>query len=341
MTTGEGIDGLEHDLIENGLSFLRRSVDGMHASSGDDHAAAFAVVDLAVAVEVLLKARLCREHWSLICSDPDKATPAKLLAGSLKTVTPAQAVERLDGIAELPMKANSHPKRVDEIGQLRNRAVHLTLTSRGQLTIAVQAEYGRALSFVLWLLDTQFRGQMATVTEALVEAAIEALTRKVGEFDDLVAERMQTIAGELDAAAVCVECPRCRQSTLQLTEGETVRCALCLWAPHGGEAALEYIEGCLGLSEYRTVVKDGGYWPPIDWCPQCGEHALVEDIAQLRPAPAKEDAGSLNCDAPVAAYWGCFGCGMTAGYSELDRCGRCPTIIEFGSSVCNDCMSSL
>ncbi|MGO4202762.1 hypothetical protein AB4Z09_13620 [Rhodococcus sp. TAF43] len=341
MMTREGIDGLEHDLIENGLAFLRRSVDGMHGSSGDDHAAAFAVVDLAVAVEVLLKARLSREHWSLICSEPDKATPGKLLGGSLKTVTPSQAVDRLEGIVELPMKAKGHPKRVEEIGQLRNRAVHFTLTSGGQLTIAVKAEYGRALNFVLWLLDTQFRGQLSADTNALVEYAIDPLTRKVGEFDDLVAERMQTIADELDQATACVECPRCHQSALQLTKGETVRCAFCLWAPRGSDAALEYIEGCLGLSEYRTVVKDGGYWPPIDWCPRCGEHALVEGIAQLRPSPAGHDAGSLNCDAPVVAYWGCFGCGMTAAYLELDRCGRCPAIVEHGRGVCSDCVNSL
>lgn len=57
----------------------------------------FAIVDLAAAVEVLMKARLVREHWTLICSDPDKATAAQLLAGTAKTVSPEQAVRRLGG----------------------------------------------------------------------------------------------------------------------------------------------------------------------------------------------------------------------------------------------------
>lgn len=42
----------------------------------------FAIVDLAAAVEVLMKARLVRARWTLICADPDKVTTTDVFAGS-------------------------------------------------------------------------------------------------------------------------------------------------------------------------------------------------------------------------------------------------------------------
>lgn len=86
--------GLARDLTENGLAFLHRSVSEMGTQQTTVRSLSFAIVDLAAAVEVLMKARLVREHWTLICSDPDKATAAHLLAGTAKTVSPEQAVKR-------------------------------------------------------------------------------------------------------------------------------------------------------------------------------------------------------------------------------------------------------
>ena len=53
---------LEENLTRNSLGFLRRAVTQIKAAHTDRQQLAFAVVDLAVAVEVLLKARLSREH---------------------------------------------------------------------------------------------------------------------------------------------------------------------------------------------------------------------------------------------------------------------------------------
>ncbi len=92
MSTESGsLAGLSRDLTENGLTFLHRSVTEMRAQPATLRSLSFAIVDLAAAVEVLMKARLVREHWTLICSEPDKATPTQMLAGTAKTVTPEQA----------------------------------------------------------------------------------------------------------------------------------------------------------------------------------------------------------------------------------------------------------
>lgn len=126
-TADERLAGLSRDLTENGLAFLHRSVAEMSAQPATLRSLSFAVVDLAAAVEVLMKARLVREHWTLICSEPDKATTVQMLAGTAKTVTSEQAIKRLENVAGVAMYASGHASRVVEVASLRNRAIHFAM----------------------------------------------------------------------------------------------------------------------------------------------------------------------------------------------------------------------
>jgi hypothetical protein len=337
--TLDPLAGLSRDLTENGLAFLRRAVGEMSTQTVTLRNLSFAVVDLAAAVEVLIKARLVREHWTLICADPDKATPALVLAGTSKTVALEQAVKRLEGVAGVPMSASGYDKRVDEIARLRNRAIHFTTV--GAPPAALQAALGRGLDLALWFLSTEFRGQADDGTQVLVEESIESLTTQVGHLKNLARERMTTIAGELDAAVICVECPRCSQPTLMLVDGDVACCAFCLWKPiDGSDSAVEYVCAVLGTSRYGAVTS-GVYWP-IFACHTCTEDAMVEGIKQLRPDPASLNAGQPPCDWISPAHWGCFACGTTAALNEIDHCTRCGTPTDTGYDgfpVCSDCFA--
>jgi hypothetical protein len=339
--TNDPLAGLSRDLTENGLAFLRRAVGEMSAQAVTFRNLSFAVVDLAAAVEVLIKARLVREHWTLICADPDKVTAALVLAGTSKTVALEQAVKRLDGVAGVPMTVSGYDKRVDEIARLRNRAIHFTTV--GAPPAALQAALGRGLDLVLWFLSTEFRDQADNDTQVLVEESIEDLTTQVGHLKDLVKERMTTIAGELDEAVICVECPRCSQPTLMLIEGGVARCAFCLWKPiDGSESAEEYVSAVLGISRYDAVTS-GADWP-IFKCHACSEDAMVEDIKQLRPDPATLNADQSPCDWISPVYWGCFACGTAKAENEIDHCTRCgiPTVTGYdGFPICSDCFADV
>lgn len=65
--------------VRNGMDYLLSTVT--HLTGGQqppgDRDLKYAVLHLHAATEVLLKARLVREHWSLVFSDPGKATKAK------------------------------------------------------------------------------------------------------------------------------------------------------------------------------------------------------------------------------------------------------------------------
>jgi len=333
--------GLPRDLTENGLAFLHRSVGEM-SGSATLRSLSFAVVDLAAAVEVLMKARLVREHWTLICSEPDKATVTQLMAGTAKTVTPDQAIKRLENVVGVAMSDGGHAARVVELVSLRNRAIHFAMV--GIDPVGLQGPLGRGLDFVLWFLDTEFREQGDETVQELIEDSIERLTTEVGQLKALVAARLASIAEELDTAELCVECPRCRQPTLMLLDGQVSRCAFCLWKPiDGEECASEYAAAVLGTSHYEAV-KDGGEWP-VHPCTTCAATAMVEGIEQLRPDPASINRSEPLCDWKAPAYWGCFACGTTADRTELDHCTRCGTLTDRGDDngvpVCGDCWSDI
>jgi hypothetical protein len=333
---------LTSDLTENGLAFLHRSVAEMSAQTATVRTLSFAVVDLAAAVEVLMKARLVREHWTLICADPDKATPAQMLAGTAKTVTPEQAIKRLEGAAGVAMTSGGHEARVRDLVTLRNRAIHFAMV--GIATAGLQSSLGRGLDFVLWFLNSEFRGHGDPAVEEMVEDSIDTLTTQVGQLKALVAERLASIGPELANAELCVECPRCRQSTLMLLDGETSRCGFCLWKPvDGEECAAEYADVVLGLSYYEAV-KDGGDWP-VHVCTNCGADSMIEGIQQLRPDPSTMNAGEPPCDWISPAHWGCFSCGSWAGRTGIEHCTRCgvPTVMgsDDGVPVCSDCWADI
>lgn len=329
-TAVDPLADLALDLTENGLEFLQRSVKEMAAPNASPSNFKFAIVDLAAAVEVLMKARLVRAHWTLICADPDKATPTDVLAGSARTVTPEQAMSRLDNVAGIGMKAGGHSARVVELAKLRNRAIHFNMA--GAPPAALQVSLGRGLDFVLWFLDTEFRGQAGPDVEDLVEESIDTLTTQLGQINLLVAERMNSIAADLDAAELCVECPRCAQPTLMVLLDELARCAFCLLKPvDGTECATEYAQTVLGQNEYAAITG-GGSWP-VHPCVSCSETSMVEGIDQLHPAP-----GTGQC---LTASFACFSCGAVADHTALHHCSRCGELTDTGGDdgvpMCSDC----
>jgi hypothetical protein len=72
----------------------------------------------------------------------------------------------------------------------------------------LQAEYGRALDFVLSFLDREFRkSRVGSDITLIVGEVIEVLTTMVGDIRALVDARMDTLSDELAAAAAQLNCP--------------------------------------------------------------------------------------------------------------------------------------
>lgn len=99
------------NLSENAFDFLEKSVDEIKIHPK------YSVIHFATAVELLLKARLMREHWTLVVERASDVTLEDFLSGKCKTVTQADAVKRLNGAC-----SENIPK--DAIAQFAKIAAH-------------------------------------------------------------------------------------------------------------------------------------------------------------------------------------------------------------------------
>lgn len=80
-------------LTRNAFDFLQRGIEEF------DKAPKYSVIHFCAAVEMLLKARLMKEHWALIVSKPERANLEKFIAGDFISVTLEDAHSRMSDVA--------------------------------------------------------------------------------------------------------------------------------------------------------------------------------------------------------------------------------------------------
>src|SRR5437660_505987 len=76
-------------VVRNAIEFLERSLEEFSERPK------YAVMNFYQAVELFVKARLMREHWSLIITKVEDADLDKFLAGNFHSVTLDLAIQRL------------------------------------------------------------------------------------------------------------------------------------------------------------------------------------------------------------------------------------------------------
>ena len=104
-------------VTENALDFLETAARQIEKSPK------YSLINFTAAIELFLKARLMIEHWSLIIDKPQFAEIESFLKGDFRSVTFAEAIQRLENIASEVI--SSHEQNAfKEIARHRNKIVH-------------------------------------------------------------------------------------------------------------------------------------------------------------------------------------------------------------------------
>ncbi|MAO55213.1 MAG: hypothetical protein CMM61_05920 [Rhodospirillaceae bacterium] len=109
-------------LCENGFGFVSTAIEQLWQNGSPD-ALKYSVINFYSGIELLLKARLMHEHWTLIVADSNKADVEEFLNGEAQTVGFMQAVQRLKKVARVTVPQNA-VSSFDELRKHRNRMVH-------------------------------------------------------------------------------------------------------------------------------------------------------------------------------------------------------------------------
>ena len=255
---------LQDSLLDNALDSLLSAAEAVRRDEGP-RSLKEAVLHLANGVELLVKARLAREHWSLIFNNVNQASYEELNRADFASVDFPTALKRLEQIAGVVIEklVTSH---VDNLRRLRNKLTHLTATLDSVQTKSLVA---KSMTFCVEFCEQQDMVSPNTASK-LGEIHIN-----LTELQEFVNERMKSISGEWKGALIW-ECPECWQDALVIDAGEA-DCKFCKRKQDPQELAASKAEGhvedcpeCGSESTFAFVLynNDDGGWV----CFSCGEN---------------------------------------------------------------------
>jgi hypothetical protein len=178
-------DELKLSLVENAKDFLLEAVKYAKASSPRDWK--YAALNLWSALELLLKAILETEHWSLLFEDVNKASKKKLCGGDFQTVRFETTIERIKGIAGISL-GDRELKYLRQIREIRNRITHSVVKLNVEQAKSV---VGRGISVFLTLEQDYLHEELDKTLEYEVNQALQ-------DFQKYVDARLRDIKPQLE-----------------------------------------------------------------------------------------------------------------------------------------------
>ncbi len=298
---------IRESLAQNGFDFLRTSIAEFPAKPK------FAIIHFYAAVEIFLKYRLVREHWSLVVAKPEAAEWKRFVAGDFQSVTLKDAFVRLRSIVQ-----DAPTERAldcfQKLGNHRNRLMHFYhagLEGAPEDLAVITAELCTAWHYLHDLLTGQWKDIFKDWQKDVIEFDVVMRTNRQylqakyvemeGEikkeiengavFQDcficaLRAVRLKKIVGELfhGQCRVCrfygcqltIRCPECDEPVVLFNEGYG-QCEKC-------ESAIEpehVAEALVNAEDEHRAIADGDDSYVRGNCSDCdGHHTLVrcEDV---------------------------------------------------------------
>lgn len=298
----------QHDVFDsltrNAFDFLQRGIDEFDTNPK------YSVIHVCAAVEMLLKARLMKEHWSLIASKPDQANLAKFMAGDFISVTLEDARARIRDVAGEDIGDEAYGS-FRALANHRNKMVHFfhpEMDSDDKAKAQIVAEHCRSWFHLHRLLnrwDSYFRDFGDEIARA--DRAMKAHRK-------YLSAKFKALKTELDAARKAGAVPRaCTACGFKAAVPDdlddqiaSLRCLVCDHAetqveidcPHCGEP---------------VVIANEGYAA----CEHCGKQIEPEHLADALTDHAAAHIAIADGD----DSWGPANCGACEGYHTVVKRG--------------------
>lgn len=309
--------------LANGIDYLESVVENLQGEP-TNRELKYAILHLVAGTEVLLKARLAEEHWSLSFEHPGKATKEAWSAGEFRSCGIVEVLDRLVEIVGVDVSQKDR-SNIRVLIEKRNRLQHFGLS---ESTHAVQSVAIRVLNFLISFVTDELRDHL---TDDDVDPGLQRIRQGLSGIGELVSLRLQSIAEVLDSAESIVTCPQCVQLALQ--PGDPCFCHFCGAGGDPESVAREYLYGILGEDEY-SAAKGRTDWS-LEACPDCERECLVRGVLVRTEGQGGDQLQELR--------WCCFADGVTWQASEMVGCSSCGAAIPLddeGPDLCADCLSA-
>ncbi len=242
------MDKLTLSLIENSFDFLESSIKYSKGTENRDWK--YALLNLASAIELMMKAVLEQEHWSLLFEDIKKANKSIMEQGDFKSVNFDTAIERIKSIVGITFSPTDE-KYIEKIRKKRNRITHFSVELHIEEVKSVVAK-GIGIFIKLY---------KQTDTAENVEDKLHIINTELLGFQKYVKLRLAEIEKEIsgmERPGIFLTCPSCLQETIVIdTKYDELCCKFC-----GAE---------FSYKDMASYASDGYSGP----CPACNNGALA------------------------------------------------------------------
>jgi hypothetical protein len=318
-------DEIFEALTRNAFDFLQRGINEF------DKAPKFSVVHFCAAVEMLLKARLMKEHWSLVVSKPEQANLSKFMAGDFMSVTMDEARTRIRDVAGEDI-ADDAFSSFRALANHRNKMIHFfhsAVDGDGNARAQIVAEHCRSWFHLHQLLvrwDTYFGD---------FHAEIRAADRSMKKHRKYLKAKFKAVESALKAARdggnepqTCSACGF--KAAVPDAFDPQIASVACLVCDH----VETQVEMDCPRCDARVVITGEGYAT----CPECSKaiepdhlvSALIDDAATHHAVASGDDqfqpANCGECDGyqKVVNRGDRYFCAQCFGFSTLlEQCGWC------------------
>lgn len=199
-------------LVTNAIDFFDRSIKEFTAHPK------YAVVHFCAALETLLKARLMKEHWTLIIAKPDKMKRANFLNGDFPSVGIEEAITRLRNVADCNISKEAE-ESFKKIIDARNKIVHFFNddVNKNKLKEEIARNQYAAWYFIEELLKDwrihfiSFKDEIANIRQ-LMKTHEVYLDERYKQVD------RQYLSSARKAGLLITDCPLCKKEAMILGE---------------------------------------------------------------------------------------------------------------------------
>ncbi|MEU4173792.1 hypothetical protein [Streptomyces sp. NPDC026589] len=315
--------------IANGLDYLLSATEHLAPDPVSERALKYAILHLAAGAEVLLKARLQLEHWSLVFKDPGQATRKALEGGTLTSCTPQETLQRLRDIAGVVID-DKDMRILTQLAQHRNALQHYGLTGPTATVGPVEARSAAALDFLIRFLDEELLPALTAEELVAVQDEMTTIRGKLESIESFARKRLKRLRAVLEPVrANTVRCGECFQFALVIG-GPRPRCHFCWSNP-----PLAYTLAVHALLELGRRVPDAAFEHVLtgsgrlgECCDRCGCDTVMHGV--MTAAYADADGGLVAlcffCAEVSPTKPTCLVCGapFEPGRSELG----CPSCVR-------------
>lgn len=238
---------LELSLVENSMDFIESSIK--YAKDAEPKAWKHSLLNIAASLELLMKAILEEEHWSLLFENVDSASKHKLKVGDFKSANFETSIKRIKEIVGIKLSPRDE-KYLLKLRKFRNRATHFSIKINLDELKSIVA---RGLTIYISLAK-----ELKDFAEDYDEF-VHYVNSELAEFDKYLKLRLSSLRKELNScerpASELSACPDCLQDTL-VYQSNQIHCLFC-----GSEMSFKE------LADY----SEGQGGP----CPECSEGELA------------------------------------------------------------------